>query len=286
VPIGMGHGAMAIRAWWTLSIAFFSAGLCSSCAVPRYDVPYVEGTPSATSIVRRLEYEMLELVRDDSQNQKWLLTDDYQVAVTLSLEVNDTGGLAPSASYINPLSAATSFTFGGAATLSESRDHNFTENLQFSFRQIYQDWKHIPSAYPRPAADTNLAGNLGIRDFVAMAETSPGLAEDRNSPNSVFGGSVQFLVTKSVSALGPTWSLVRFKGPGGINLSEINTDKMTLAFAKGPNQGKPLVVANAPNKSAYLFLQQLLTSSINSQLLYLQSTLSGFPTLQSILPLP
>ena len=64
-----------------------------------------------------------------------------------------------------------------------------------------------------PAADTNLAGNLGVKDFVAMAETSPGLAEDRKSPNSVFGGSVQFLVTKSVSGLGPTWSLVHFKGP-------------------------------------------------------------------------
>ena len=43
---------------------------------------------------------------------------------------------------------------------------------------------------------------------------------------------------------------------------------------------------NAPNNKAYLFLQQLLTSSINSQLLYLQSTLSGLPTLESILPLP
>jgi hypothetical protein len=187
-------------------------------------------------------------------NQKWLLTDDYQVAVTLSLEVNDTGGLAPSASYINPPSAATSFTFGGTGTLSESRDHNFSENLQFSFREIYQDWKRIPSAYQPPPADTNFAGNLGIRDFVAMAETSPALAEDRKSPNPVFGGSVQFLVTKSVSALGPTWSLVHFKGPGGVNLSEINTDKMTLAFAKGPNQGKPLVVVvNAPNRTPICF---------------------------------
>ena len=278
---------MTVRAWRKLSIALFLASLCGSCAVPRYDVPYVEGTPSATSIVRRLEYELLDLVRDDTGNQKWLLTEDYQVAVTLSLEVNDTGGLAPSASYLNPLSKVASFAFGGSGTLSESRDHNFTENLQFSFREIYKDWKRIPTAYPPPVADTNLAGNLGIKDFVAMAETSPGLAEDRKSPNSVFGGSVQFLVTKSVSALGPTWSLVHFKGPGGVNLSEINTDKMTLAFARGENAGKPLdVVVNAPNNKAYLFLQQLLTSSINSQLLYLQSTLSGLPTLESILPLP
>ena len=72
-----------------------------------------------------------------------------------------------------------------------------------------------------------------------------------------------------MSGVGPVWSLVHFKGPGGVNLSEINTDKITLAFAKGPNQGKPLV-ANAFNKDAYLFLQQLLNSSANTQLLNLQ----------------
>src|SRR5271170_2525471 len=146
---------MTIRAWRTLSIALFLASLCGSCAVPRFDVPYVEGTPSATSIVRRLEYELLDLVREDTGNQHWLLTDDYQVAVTLSLEVNDTGGLAPSASYMNPLSKVASFAFGGSGTLSESRDHNFTENLQFSFREIYKDWQRIPTAYPPPVADTN-----------------------------------------------------------------------------------------------------------------------------------
>ena len=146
---------MTIRAWRKLSIALFLASLCGSCAVPRYDVPYVEGTPSATSIVRRLEYELLDLVRDDTGNQKWLLTEDYQVAVTLSLEVNDTGGLAPSASYLNPLSKVASFAFGGSGTLSKLRDHNFTENLQFSFREIYKDWKRIPTAYPPPVADTN-----------------------------------------------------------------------------------------------------------------------------------
>jgi hypothetical protein len=277
---------MAIRLWRTLVAAVLLADLCAGCAIPRYDVPYPNGAPSAHSIVARLECELLDLVRDGSDNREWLLTGDYQVAVALSLEVNDTGGLAPSLSYLNPLNKLETFTFGGSGVLSESRDHNFTENLQFSLREIYLDSKRIPTAYPCPEADTNLAGTLGISDFVEMAATSPGLAEDRKSPNSVFGGSIQFLVTKSVSALGPTWSLVHFKGPGGINLSEINTDKMTLAFAKGPNQGTRLVVSNATNKNAYLFLQQLLTSSINSQLLYLQSTLSGFPTLESILPLP
>ena len=106
--------------------------------MPRYDVPYVEGTPSATSIVGGSNTNCSTLFATTRGTRKWLLTEDYQVAVTLSLEVNDTGGLAPSLSYLNPLSKVASFAFGGSGVLSESRDHNFTENLQFSFREIYK----------------------------------------------------------------------------------------------------------------------------------------------------
>ena len=262
------------------------AGSLAGCAVPRYDVPYNVAGPSATTIVRRIECELLQQVQDGSPTKEWLLTGDYQVAVALSLEVNDTGGLAPSLSYIDPLSKVASLTIGGTGTLSESRDHNFTENLQFSLRQIYTDWLEDPTLYPCPPADTNLAGTLGIGDFVELAFGSPGLA-DSDSKKSPFGGSVQFIVTKSANAVGPTWSLVHFKGPGGVNLSEINTDKVTLAFAKGPKQGTKLIVTNTFNKDAYLFLQQLLTSSINTQLLNLQYLFqSNPPGWLSLLPLP
>jgi hypothetical protein len=58
-------------------------------------------------------------------------------------------------------------------------------------------------------------------------------------------------------SLGPTWTLVQFKGPGGLaSLSQVNTDKITLAFAEGPNVGKPLTnVAKRPrNPGAHEFL--------------------------------
>jgi hypothetical protein len=119
-----------------------------------------------------------------------------------------------------------------------------------------------------------------------MAFRSQGLAAD-DPKKSPFGGSVQFIVTKSASGVGPVWSLVYFKGPGGVNLSRINTDKLTFAFAKGPNQGKPLVASNTFNKDAYLFLQQLLNSSINNQLLNLQYLFQNTtPGWLNLLPLP
>ncbi len=288
---------------------FLSALTCGGCAVPRYDVPYTKaGQPTVKSIVQRIQCEIRDMVRDDTNDPvafhgRFLLNQDFDVLVAMSIEVNDTGGLTPSLSYLNPLGAMTSFTFGGNGTLSESRDHTFTENLQFSVREIYLDWYTWKLAkqagvdteaegltpHDCPPADTNLSGTLGISDFVAMAAQSENLD---TSSDKVFGGTIQFLVTKNVNAVGPTWALVHFKGPGGLlNLSELNTDKLTLAFAQGPNVGKrlvlpkafntrPAVVRRPWNLTAYLLLQQMLTGSINSQLIVLQNGLllqNGIP---------
>ena len=120
------------------------------------------------------------------------------------------------------------------------------------------------------------------KNIVAMAALTPDLDTKQTlSGKGVFGGSIQFLVTKNLTAAGPTWALVSFKGPGSlVNLSEVNTDKITLAFTQGPNAGTPMPLfptqvypPNRPNPNAYWFLQQLITSSINQQLNVLQGIL-------------
>jgi hypothetical protein len=263
------------------------AALCNSCGVPHYDVPTDNvGQPTVQTIVARIQCELRDMVRDDmgdadvtSFHRLFLLAFDYDVEASLSLEVNDTGGLAPTLSYMNPFTAATSFAFGVNGTLSESRDQNFTENMQFSIRSIYLDWKTGANPHDCPQPDTNLAGKLGIKDLVAMAALTSNLDQKITLSNKgVFGGSIQFLVTKNLTGAGPTWTLVKFKGPGTLaQLSEVNTDKLTLAFAVGPNAGKPMpkfAPALRPlNPYAYALLQQLLTSSINSQLVTLQNNL-------------
>jgi hypothetical protein len=260
--------------------------MCSACAVPRYDVPYDKaGQPTVASIVARIQCEIRDMVRDDRPNdpvtfnRNFLLDGDYDVQVALSLEVNDSGGLTPSLSYITPLAAAaTSLTVGGTGNLSASRDHNFTENIQLSTRKIFSDWKTGFDPHECPVvADTYLSGTLGISDMVAMANSTPELDETRKSDGGVFGGSIQFVITKKITATGPTWVLVRFNNISALaDLSEVNTDKVTFAFALGPNVGKPMRLAKSHNRYnpyAYQFLQQLLTSSINSQLTRLQGPL-------------
>jgi hypothetical protein len=274
---------------WVLIAAALGASLCGGCAVPRYDVPTDHvGQPTVKSIIDRIQCEIRDMVRDDmgendvtSFHRRFLLNGDYDVEIALSVEVSDTGGLAPTLAYMTPLSPATSFLFNVNGTLSESRDHNFTENIQLSVRTIYTDWKTGLNPHDCPVADTNLSGTLGLKDFVAMAALTPNLDEKQTlSGAGVFGGSIQFLVTKNLSAIGPTWTLVHFTGPGPLgSLSQVNTDKITFAFAQGPNVGKPmraLTLArrpNPPNPSASFFLQQLLTSSINSQLTILRNNL-------------
>jgi hypothetical protein len=253
-----------------LAGCFFGTG----CAVPAYDVPLDEfGQPTVKTIVERIQCEIRDMVRDDrpddpaSFHALFLLNEDYDVTIALSLEVNDSGELSPSVSYVNPLTVATSFTFAANATLSEARDHTFSENIELSTRKIYSEWK-AGKAYECPPANTNLAGNLGLKDLVSMAVSAPGIDENLQSgEKSVFGGTVQFVVTKALSATGPSWQLVRFKNVGALtSFSEIYTDKITLAFAPGSNRGKRLARLNGFNATGYQFIQQQLLNSINSQL--------------------
>ncbi|MFY9762109.1 MAG: hypothetical protein WAL39_05605 [Xanthobacteraceae bacterium] len=266
--------------------AVMGASMCGGCTVPHYDVRYDNaGQPTVGTVVRRVQCEIRDMVRDDRPDDpttfhsRFLLDNDYDVEVALSLEVNDTGGLLPSLSYLTPitLTPATSFMFGASGTLSESRDHNFTENIQLSVRQIYMDWKSNPEAHSCPTADTSLAGTLGLKDFVAMAALSQNLDQTQKlSGKGVFGGSIQFLVTKNLTAAGPSWALISFKSIGAnVNLSEVNTDKITVAFAQGPNVGKPMKLlkeVRPQNEAAVSFLQQLLIGSISSQIINLQTT--------------
>lgn len=272
---------MRLSSKFFLSFPFFAAFFCSGCAVPHYDVPLDEYyQPTVKTIVERIQCEIRDMVRDDrpgdpaSFHRLFLLNGDYDVLVALSLEVNDSGGLAPSVSYVSPLAAATSFTFAANGTLSEARDHTFTENIELSTREIYQDWKSGLKAYECPVATTNLAGSLGLKDLVSMATSSPALDDTLKGgeKNGVFGGTVQFVVTKSLSATGPAWQLVKFKNIAALgSLSEINTDKITLAFSQGSFAGKRMTRVNGYNAAAYNFLQQQLVNSISSQLVILNA---------------
>jgi len=308
------------------AIPFAALMACAGCAVPKYDVAYQKGLPTVLSTIQNIKCELTDLVRDPlpvrdplqegpvsikNPDENALLTGDYDVQVTLELEVNDSGGLTPSVTFMEPITKLISFSLGGSATLSESRDHHFTDNFQLSMRRLYAD-----AQVPKPllvcptdggnlgrtlGVKDNLGGTLGIRDFVSMGfETdrpppaptppvTPKPAQQQqpyqqtasiSAATEAFGGVITFLITKNVSGFGPTWTTTRWKGPGGlVGFSQVNTDKLTLAFARGPHAGTTMpavkdIVANGPNLGAYNFNQQQLNQTISSQIQTLQSQLT------------
>ncbi len=223
---------------------FLSAASLASCGVKAFDIPQEGGAPSVALIVQRVRCELIELIKPGASTRPELLGNNYHVGLQLSLTVNSSGELAPSLNF--PQTTEYAFNFG--VKLSRAQEQNFVVNLYYSMPQLAQDLDRTrvyakEAGHPQSNAfeqcpspfETNLTGNLGIRDSVELAFTSP----DRNGAalqgtGGEFGGYVSFVVTKNINGLGPTWTLTHFKGPGNLGtLSTVNTDRITFGFAPG-----------------------------------------------------
>jgi hypothetical protein len=167
---------------------------------------------------------------------------DYVIAVELNLTVNDDGTLAPAFTYTNGL-----FSFNAGAKLDAQREQNFTEQLYFSIADLREQMladQENSAKYHRPVnslrcpsqIDTPLAGDLGIVESVHMAMNTPNLAMQTklgSAKAGLFGGYAKFVLLKNLNAVGPTWTLKHFKGPGSLaGVAETNTDQVTFAFAE------------------------------------------------------
>jgi hypothetical protein len=250
----------------SICVVVFSIALSGcSAVVPSFDIPVNESGPTIQSISNRVTCELAGLIDQTNGLRSALLISDIDVALQLNLTVNDTGGLSPTLSYISG-----PFAFGLGGTLSQSREQNFTQKFYYSLRtlQLEVDYakKHgVDLAVCRPT-DTNLAGELGLRRTVELALTSQHVAwGSKLSDDGAFGGYVNFVVTKNVNA-GPTWTLTSFTGPGS-NLgtfSEVNTDKLTFAFARGDKAGTPFAVSG--RQRADHLLDQINLNQLTTQL--------------------
>ncbi|MGO8103406.1 hypothetical protein AB9F46_23690 [Rhizobium leguminosarum] len=221
---------LAISKFRILTIAVALSG----CGVGAFDIPSDDRGPTVRSIVDRVTCELVDMVKDGPTKRETLLLGDYQVGVTLSLSVNDTGELSPSLNF--PVRSTLAWNAG--LKLSQSRERNYTQNLFYSMKSLQSQWRsanETPLAPGEkafgacPEKDTNLAGTLGLRETVDLALTAP----YRNLAGE-FGGFVNFVVERNVNSVGPTWTLQHFSGPGNLGmLSHVNTDKVTFAFVQG-----------------------------------------------------
>ena len=125
-------------------------------------------------------------------------------------------------------------------------------------------------------AKYGLSGQLGIKEiadigFQSLKNTkgdiiSPNAAGGGN-PYGAFGQSMQFILTRNVSAVGPTWIVTHFKGPGvsgGLFAAgRVETNKVIVAF-EPPAETPAAAAAGVPGTAARSLVNSLAIQTILS----------------------
>jgi hypothetical protein len=255
--------------------ALLGLALVGGCSnIDQFDLPKNASTggPTPKSIVTRLKCELAVLAADNYRFKDFIDSNHFVVGVQLDLTVTDDGTLAPSFTYTNGI-----FSFNVGAKYDISRAQNFTERLFLSIDDIRAQTggrapndPNFPGPLDCPRVDTLLAGDLGIVRSVEMALFTPDLAlisTKLSGTAGAFGGSVNFMVTKNLNSVGPTYTLTHFKGPGSLaGISELNNDKLTFAFAARSATGN-----SPPTAKADSFLNTLIQGQIANQIGSLKS---------------
>jgi hypothetical protein len=251
--------------------AFASTLVGCATFVPKFDTPYYEnGAPSTATITREIECELYNLVRNDvppEMRYKFrddLLTHNYQIAMLLNLDVTDTGGVAPS--FNVPVNSV--LAVNAAAELQQAREDSLGLNLNYSLlddlylapRAKKAILATCPVGAPAGWVDTNLAGNLGIQEKVTGALLTADAAASTAAPTATSGefmGVIHFTLTRNINAVGPTWTLTHFKGPGNfLSASRVNIDTLSFAFAETKPSSPAKVAKTASQDRAQALLDR------------------------------
>jgi len=236
--------------------------LTSGCSgVPQLYRPFpgkdahIALAPKVNDIVRQIACEL----RNASLTH--LNGRNYLVTALLNLQVDDTLHVTPSLSFINPLAAAKNSTILEALDVGGERRRTFTTTLYLETNELIKIRQHGElgtSITSNPTCNDkalySLSGDIGLTDIVRdgvgsylvrYGDFEPHADAGANKP--LFGSTVQFAVNRTVTALGPIWTLKRFKGPGGsaglLNGKQLGTDTLTITFALIENNKEAVEVA-------------------------------------------
>lgn len=225
-------------------LCFFvlTATLAGCVEPPPLDLPHKGVT--AHQILDRIKCEILAATVDNPR----LITEHWKSVGALTVQVDDEGSLAATSTFINPLTAATSFAFSAGVGVTADRERIYSENFSIDINELAKKPKapNCTAQYGNP-----LLGDLGITETLEIGlrslkeggpvDYAPGTGALTPS-GGAFGETIQFILNASLTAVGPTWTLVRFKGPTG-NLGGAyrkDTNKLLISFAPTPSAGQKL----------------------------------------------
>ena len=268
-------------------VVFVMALPVGGCAeLQSYDVPTNQnGAPVVSSIVNRVKCEIANVVIDykkldlthashiESAAPELLILDDFDVYMTLSLKVDDTGALAPGATFI----PTATFSWLATPKFSDELSHTWTTYNTFSVRDIYLQYAHrertADGRIDCTQSDSHgLSGELGLAKDIEGAFITPDSTAAKTGES--FGSNIEFTITQGVTGLGPQWKLTHFSGVGGAaSFTRVNTDNLTLTFSVGKNAGKPFntsarpgTLGTAGTEAGRNFHQQFIFGLISSRI--------------------
>ena len=240
--------------------------LCTSvvggCAIPPFDTDRDQFGPTVNDVYRQIVCELVDMVRNDGKRDPKLgggannfahggilRSGNYQVSMNLSLQVIHTGDISPS---FNFPSVTSTLAFNVGARKNKQRTHTFVTRRTLQMRELFDEWEKSQinaqdeevlnrfGACPTGRPYT-LSGKLGLKTLADLEFSAPGINVSA-SPNlnaatsGAFGGVITFAVTKNINALGPTFTLTNFVGPGNLaSLERATTNTLTIAFGVGPD---------------------------------------------------
>jgi hypothetical protein len=204
------------------------------CAnVPELDLPHKGVT--VHHILNRIKCELIQARNEHPE----LKNNHWSALGALTVQVDDEGSVAANNTFMSPLAAAgTSFAFAVGGGITADRQRIYSENFSIDIAGLKEHPKTCDVHYGNP-----LLGDLGIDETIAIGLRSlkRGGPVDYNDPSpsasgAAFGESIQFVLTATLSGVGPTWTLVRFTGPTGSLAGAFrkDTNMLLISFAPGP----------------------------------------------------
>lgn len=210
----------------TLALAFaisFLTGACSN--IPPLDIP----SPfTVAHIIDQIQCEVAQVAELPAfRKSNWIVVAD------LTLQVEESVDLTPRISLLSPLLKENStFAFGVGGQFKRERQRIYSETIELPVRNAKL------SRCNTLKDKFDLTGDLGIVETVGLGLGSFDQEDAVRFPakdKSAFGQTIQFAITKNVSGVGATWTLIHFIGPGGVFGAErVDTHKLILSFAQVP----------------------------------------------------
>jgi hypothetical protein len=222
----------------------------AGCGVPPLQLNPRPGSVSTTGKIDRIiDKVVCELSLVNGEEKQALA--NYVAVAQVTIKVEDSGGLTPSLSIINPLPVAgTSNSVSAGGEVSRGRLRSFTQNFVVNPGLLTSEDKCDENP------GSSLTGDLGLREVVTAGlratrrvGTNPGSLKAQDSH---FGSTIQFSSKIGLNG-GPGVARTNFKGYGGAaglaNMSRTGTDVLTIAFAP--------ITAKAPGPLLLFELQGL-----------------------------